>query len=73
MDPRKNPQVVVDLHRMLHSLTERTAKLLASLERWDPLHRPILEIDTELRTVAPLVRSHSQPVTRCGRSKVSRK
>jgi CheY-like chemotaxis protein len=57
MDPRKNPQVVVDLHRMLHSLTERTAKLLASLERWDPLHRPILEIDTELRTVAPLVRS----------------
>lgn len=57
MDPRKNPQVVVDIHRMLHSLTERTARLLASLERWDPLHTPLQDIDTEARTIAPLVRS----------------
>ena len=57
MDPRKNPQVVVDLHRMLHSLAERTAKLLASLERWDPLHSSVQEIDTEVRTVVPMVRS----------------
>lgn len=57
MDARKNPHVVVELHRLLHSLTERTSKLLASLERWDPLRKPIEEIDTEIRTVAPLVRS----------------
>ena len=57
MDPRKHPQVVVDLHRLLHSLTERTARLLASLEGRDPLNKAVREIDDEIRRVAPLVRS----------------
>lgn len=57
MDPRKNPQVVVDLHRLLQSLSDRTAALLSSLENWDPLHRPVREIDDQVRKVVPLVRS----------------
>jgi CheY-like chemotaxis protein len=57
MDPRKNPQAVIDLHRLLQSLSERTSALLTSLEKWDPLHRPVREIDDQVRKVAPLVRS----------------
>jgi CheY-like chemotaxis protein len=57
MDPRKNPQVVVDLHRLLQSLSERTAALLTSLESWDPLHKPVRDIDDQVRKVVPLVRS----------------
>jgi CheY-like chemotaxis protein len=57
MDPRKNPQLVVDLHRLLQSLSERTAALLTSLENWDPLHKPVREIDEQVRKVVPMVRS----------------
>ena len=57
MDPRKHPQVVSDLHRLLNSLTERSAKLLAMFEQWDPLYAPAKDVDDHVRKVAPLVRT----------------
>jgi CheY-like chemotaxis protein len=56
MDTRKDPKIIADLHRMLQSLLERSAKLISLIDKWDPLHAVAKAVDDDVRKVVPLVR-----------------
>src|SRR3954470_19709866 len=56
MDARKDPKIVAELHRLLHSLAERSSRLMSLVEQWDPLQRLVKDVDDEVRKVVPLVR-----------------
>src|SRR5207237_7500578 len=56
MDARKDPKIIADLHRMLQSLVERSARLLSLIDKWDPLHAAAKGVDDDIRKVVPMVR-----------------
>lgn len=61
MDARKDPKVVAELHRLLHSLATRSSQLLSLMDRWDPLHSHAKNVDDDVRKVVPLVRTLIPP------------
>jgi CheY-like chemotaxis protein len=57
MDARKDPKVIAELHRLLHSLATHSSRLISLIGRNDPLHDHAKNVDDDVRKVVPLVRT----------------
>jgi CheY-like chemotaxis protein len=61
MEARKDPKIIAELHRLLHSLANGSSRLLSLMEKWDPLHGIVKSVDDDVRKVVPLVRTLIPP------------